>query len=150
MVFMVSGWSFFYFYNNSLVYFIKLLHNIIMKKRLRKKKKLGEFIEWGALVQAGLIINSSAGLDEFSDEFIEKVEALECYCGGGISIDRGLDMVIELGVDKSRASVKLKDLENWLVKHPLVSAVHVLGVNHSGSMDRVFDLWHEEPQGIEY
>lgn len=116
-----------------------------MKKRLRKKKKLGEFIEWGALIKANLALKTEEDLDKFSDEFIDKVESISCYCGGGISIDRGLDMVIELGPNKSKALGRLEDLEGWLGMHLLVSDVVVSGARHSGMNDKVFDLWHEEP-----
>lgn len=121
-----------------------------MRKRLRKKKRLGEFVEWGALLQASLKLASQAELDTFLDQFIEKVESLNCYCGGGISIDRGLDMVIELGLDKKEALKRLQDLESWLLSQPCISDLEVLGAKHSGKNDKIFDLWHEEPAGIDF
>jgi uncharacterized protein YggL (DUF469 family) len=121
-----------------------------MRKRLRKKKRLGEFVEWGALLRAGLKLDSQEELDSFSDQFIEKVESLNCYCGGGISIDRGLDMVIELGLDKDGALKKLQDLEFWLSSQPCILNLEALGAKHSGKTDKIFDLWHEEPIGVEF
>jgi uncharacterized protein YggL (DUF469 family) len=53
-----------------------------MKKRLRKKKCLGEFTEWGR--QLVITRNRKDGFDEFLDAFIEEtIESNGCYCGGG-------------------------------------------------------------------
>ena len=52
-----------------------------MKKRLRKKKHLDEFAEWGRR----LVIkrNRKDGFDDFLDNFIrDAIEANGCYCGG--------------------------------------------------------------------
>jgi uncharacterized protein YggL (DUF469 family) len=116
-----------------------------MKKRIRKKKRLGEFVEWGALLKARLNISTEERLDAFMDEFIEMIESLNCYCGGGISIERGLDMVVELGVNKKVALDKLEQVEVWLNGHECVVTVEVLGTKHGGQYDKIFDLWHEEP-----
>ena len=60
------------------------------KKRLRKKKHLGEFAEWGR--QFVIIRNRKDGFDEFLDAFIEEaIESSGCYCGGGIKGDYSMD-----------------------------------------------------------
>ena len=133
-----------------LAIFEKLPQNIVMKRRLRKKKRLGEFVEWGTLVRAKLSLKGEEELDAFSDLLIEKVEEVGCFCGGGISLDRGLDLVLELGQKKKLALERLAFLESWLASHPCVSEVEISGAKHSGSVDKIFDLWHEEPIGVEY
>ena len=66
-----------------------------MKKRLRKKKHLGEFAEWGR--QLVIKRNRKDGFDEFIDAFIEDaIESNGCYCGGGGKEDK-LDVIVELG-----------------------------------------------------
>ena len=117
-----------------------------MRKRLRKKKRVGEFVEWGTLIKARLGLSSQQELDEFSDEFIAKVEDLKCYCGGGISIEKGLDMVVELGRDKKEALKRIGDLELWLASDPRVKNFHTMGSKSLGKTDKVFDLWHEDPE----
>ena len=53
-----------------------------MKKRLSKKKHLGEFRSWGCQIIITRI--NEEGLDEFLDDFIvEAIEANGLYCGGG-------------------------------------------------------------------
>lgn len=117
-----------------------------MKKRLRKKKRVGEFVEWGTLIRAQLDLKSEQELDKFSDEFIEKVENLKCYCGGGISLDKGLDIVVELGKDKQKALSRLNELELWLASDTRVKNFIAVGSKVSGKSDKVFDLWHGDPE----
>ncbi len=53
-----------------------------MKKRFRKKRRIGEYTEWGR----GIAIErrTESGFDEFLDTFIkEAVESNGCFCGGG-------------------------------------------------------------------
>ena len=52
-----------------------------MKRRLRKKLCLAEFTEWG--VDLAVKRTGSDGFDEFFDDFIDLIEAQDCYCGGG-------------------------------------------------------------------
>lgn len=56
-----------------------------MKKRLRKKKRVGEFQEFGFDVDAGLRSNMDReALRAFSDRFIACIEANKLAFGGGI------------------------------------------------------------------
>jgi uncharacterized protein YggL (DUF469 family) len=52
-----------------------------VKKRLRKKRRMGEFREWGCVMHFRL--KSDSDLNEFLDIFVERVEEIGCYCGGG-------------------------------------------------------------------
>jgi uncharacterized protein YggL (DUF469 family) len=111
-----------------------------VRKRLRKKKKLAEFVEWGVLVKSKINLANEQELDKFMDEFIEKVEENNCYCGGGISLDKGLDMVIELGTNATNCKIRLEKITQWLKDHSGVGELKV---------GEIFDLWHNEPEDIE-
>lgn len=101
-----------------------------MKKRLRKKKRMGEFREWGCLVE--VLLFSSADLDQFLDMFVQRVEEIGCYCGGGGRGER-LSMVVELGKgDREPLSLR-ENLMEWVRSSPLVRA---------SSYSELFDLWH--------
>ena len=77
-----------------------------MKKRLRKKKHLGEFTEWGR--QLVIMRNRKDGFDGFLDAFIEEaIESNGCYCGGGGKEDK-LDVVVELGRRSDDPAARLK------------------------------------------
>ncbi len=66
-----------------------------MKKRLRKKKHIGEFAEWGRQLIATR--NTNIDSDAFQDAFIvEAIEGNGCYCGGSLSDDK-IDVIVELG-----------------------------------------------------
>ena len=54
-----------------------------MNKRLRKKKKLGEFAEYGFCVQGEL--NSDIDMIEWTDKFIFETEKLNLQLGGGFT-----------------------------------------------------------------
>ncbi len=106
-----------------------------MKKRLRKKRHLGEFIEWGRQI----IVTRSArdGFDEFMDSFVvEAIEANGCYCGGGGNGDT-LDMVIELGRRSDDPDMRLNKITAWLDARSDVQSYKV---------SEEFDVWHEIPK----
>jgi len=90
-----------------------------MKKRLRKKLCLAEFTEWG--VDLAVKRTGSEGFDEFFDEFIELVEAQDCYCGGGGHEDQ-MSVVIELGRSRELASDRVAIIKKWLDKRKDVKA----------------------------
>ncbi|MFP4035839.1 MAG: 50S ribosome-binding protein YggL [Desulfovermiculus sp.] len=109
-----------------------------MKKRLRKKKSLGEFTEWGR--QLVIRRNSEEGFDDFLDAFIdEAIEANGCYCGGGGSADK-LSFIVELGRGMHDADARMARIETWLGTRPDVDTWEV---------GPVFDIWHGNYQDIE-
>lgn len=66
----------------------------MMKKRLRKKKHICEFAEWGRQLIATR--NTKMDADAFHDAFIiEAIEGNGCYCGGSLSDDK-IDVIVEL------------------------------------------------------
>jgi uncharacterized protein len=55
-----------------------------MRRRLRKKKRLGEFVELGFVVRAELVPTLDApGFEAFLDRWIDAVEARGLAFGGG-------------------------------------------------------------------
>ncbi len=83
-----------------------------MKKRLRKKKHLGEFIEWGMPI--AIARKRKGDFDNFLDDFIEQaIEPNDCYFGGGGKDDR-LEGIIELGRTSDSIEEKQKKVINWL------------------------------------
>lgn len=109
-----------------------------MKKRLRKKKHLGEFAEWGR--QIVITRNRNNEFDEFLDAFIEEaIEANGCYCGGGGKEDK-LDVVVELGRRVSDPDAKLREITAWLDGRTDVQDYKI---------GDLFDIWHDNFDDIE-
>ncbi|HWR98078.1 MAG TPA: 50S ribosome-binding protein YggL [Candidatus Methanoperedens sp.] len=102
-----------------------------MKRRLRKKRHLGEYGEWGR--QLVVARNRKDGFDEFLDAFVvEAVEANGCFCGGGGSGDR-LDVIVELGRATDDRDRRLRALRDWLDARGDVASYQA---------GPEFDLWH--------
>ena len=99
-----------------------------MKKRLRKKKRLGEFREWGREVSINLREGTSG--EEFIDDFIGMIEDAKLCCGGG---GRGLNwkVIVELGTTETQTKWNLVRL--WLESRSDVA---------EWSVGDEFDLWH--------
>jgi uncharacterized protein YggL (DUF469 family) len=109
----------------------------MMKKRLRKKKHLGEFTEYGRQ----LVINRNLkdGFDEFLDAFIEEaIETDGCYCGGGGKEDK-LDVIVELGRRSDDPDARLNKITAWLDARPDVE---------KWSVGEEFDIWHGDYKDI--
>ncbi|MEK6570435.1 MAG: 50S ribosome-binding protein YggL [Bacteroidota bacterium] len=83
-----------------------------MRQRLRKKKHLGEFAEWG--VPIAIKRNRQDDFDGFLNDFIvQAVEGNDCYFGGGGKEDR-LEGVIELGKTSNNPEERLKKVIEWI------------------------------------
>ena len=109
-----------------------------MKKRIRKKKHLGEFSEWGR--QIVIERNRKKDFDEFLDAFIEEaIEANECYCGGGGKEDK-LDVIVELGCYSKNPEAKMAKITAWLDARPDVQGYKIGGL---------FDIWNDNYDDIE-
>jgi len=109
----------------------------MMNRRLRKKKRIGEFTEWGQ--QIIVRRNCRDGFDEFLDAFIdEAIEANGCYCGGGGKEDR-LDVVVELGRSTQNLEARSQKVTAWLDARSDVE---------SYAVGDLFDLWHGPFQDI--
>ena len=83
-----------------------------MKKRLRKKKHIGEFAEWGR--ELTVQRNTKEGFDDFFFAFIdEAIEANGLTCGGGGSED-SLSVIIELGARNDPQDERIEQVKKWL------------------------------------
>jgi len=82
-----------------------------MNKRLRKKKHLAEFTEWG--IDLAIKRNASEGFNEFFDAFIDAIEANDCYCGGG-GCDDHLSVAVESGRSREIGLERLSCIKKWL------------------------------------
>lgn len=109
-----------------------------MNKRLRKKKHLGEYAEWGRELEISR--NAGDGFDDFMDIFIEEaIGANGCYCGGGGSAEK-LSFVIELGRTCDDPNGRTKNIEAWLDARNDVRGYRI---------GPVFDLWHGDSSDID-
>ena len=87
-----------------------------MRKRLRKKKRRGEFTEWGR--QLVSTRNTKEGAESFQDDFIlEAIEANRCYCGGLLSEDK-INVIVELGRMSEDPEGKFSKVTAWLDARP--------------------------------
>ena len=85
-----------------------------MKKRLRKKKYIGEFQEWGVTIS--ITRNTETDFEVFLDEFVEQgMEANTCYFTG-TSKEDSLEGFIDLGRSLDQAEAKLAKVNAWLDK----------------------------------
>jgi uncharacterized protein YggL (DUF469 family) len=102
-----------------------------MKKRLRKKKHLREFREWGAPLAVRR--RHPDGFDDFLDDFVEQaIEAQGLWFGGGGHDDR-LIGVIEVGRAYEAIEARLQPIRRWLEAREDIEA-YVVGTR--------VDLWH--------
>ena len=87
-----------------------------MKKRVRKKKRLAEFKEFG--VPVAIKRKQKSNFDAFLDEFLEQaIESNEC-CFGGSGNDDYLEGFIELGKATYNPEEKLRKIFEWLDARP--------------------------------
>ncbi len=102
-----------------------------MKKRLRKKKHVGEFAAFGVPVAVKLA--DKTDFDSFLDAFLEEaIEANGCYFGGGGQKDR-LSGIIELGRKIDLPEERLDRVSHWLRSNSNV-AKYIIG--------EINDLWY--------
>ena len=109
-----------------------------MKKRLRKKKHLYEFAEWGRQLIA--IRNTKMDADTFQDAFIiEAIEGNECYCGGSLSDDK-IDVIVELGRISENPEHKFTKVTAWLDARSDIEG---------WKAGPLFDLWYGDYEEID-
>ncbi len=83
-----------------------------MKKRLRKKKRIGEFAEFGRQLVA--FRNTKMNPNEFHDAFIsEAIENNGLLCGGGLSEDK-ISVIVQLGKMSENPESKFVKVTAWL------------------------------------
>jgi len=81
-----------------------------VRKRLRKKKFLGEFRIYGANVRCDLVDTTR---DAWLDSFIDCIEANGCFVGGGCS-NEDFEGFVALGMGAERAKRRLDAINHWL------------------------------------
>lgn len=112
-----------------------------MRKRLRKKKRIGEFQEFAFLTGCRLVDNlEEETVDSFIDTFVEK--AIEdnglAVMGGGSGREFGWSVVTE----RSRGTVceeQRRMVEKWMTQRSEVEAYYV---------SPLIDAWHGDFDGV--
>ncbi len=104
-----------------------------MKKRLRKKLRVGEFREFGFEVSFRLPDDlDEAGLEAFEDSFIwQTMEAAGFMCGGGCG--RLWDIFVTRAGRGSATEEDRRNIAGWLERHPLLSDIR---------LGPLVDAWH--------
>ena len=102
-----------------------------MKKRLRKKKHVGEFAVLG--VPVGIKLVDGTDFDSFLNAFLtDAIEANGCYVGGGGQKDR-FSGFVELGRKADLPEERLKRISRWLDTNSEVEK-YVIG--------EITDVWY--------
>jgi uncharacterized protein YggL (DUF469 family) len=83
-----------------------------MKKRLRKKKCIGEFAEMGFELKATYPEMNDEQLDAFMAKVMGKVGEFGMYCGGGFFID-GLDLFVCTGKVNTDEAARKEQFVEW-------------------------------------
>ena len=104
-----------------------------MRKRLRKKRRLGEFRQFGFELSFALAPTAtSADIDQFWDRFVLGfIEARGLVCGGACG--RGWSVFVTPEGRRSATEHDRAAARNWLAEQPDVRDV---------SVGPLFDAWH--------
>lgn len=109
-----------------------------MRKRLRKKKRLGEFKEFCFQVDLKIPTQDQEFLYKLCDDLIDFVESKDAYMGGSLDsfityLGKQKNLSME---DKTRKTLEYKEqLVNWLLGQPRVESVQT---------SELKDVWHED------
>ena len=93
-----------------------------MRKRVRKKKRIGEFEEFGVEVTAKL--KSSVDFDAFLDDFIRDAVEVNGLAFGGGGLGAKFSGFVELGRRDVHAS-NLEKVTAWLAKEGRIESYQV-------------------------
>lgn len=107
-----------------------------LKRRQRKKKRLGEFQEWGLSIGARLVgCDTEAAMDAFIDAFLAVVESHKLMFGGGFGTASAanLDGVLAKPGRGSMTLAQAESVTAWLAGDSRVDAV---------TSCTWIDLWH--------
>ncbi len=109
-----------------------------MKKRLRKKKHIGEFSKWAR--QLVVTRNTKLEADAFHRAFIlEAIESNDCYCTGSFSDDK-INVIVELGRASDDIESKFARVTTWLSGRSEVEGF---------TTGPLFDIWYQVYDDIE-
>lgn len=101
-----------------------------MRRRLRKKRRVGEFQELG--IELSLTLRSGIDFDAFLDDFLTSAIEVHGLRFGGSGSSTHLSGVVELG-RRDVASTHRDVLEGWLAADRRIDAYTV---------SQFVDLWH--------
>lgn len=109
-----------------------------MKKRTRKKRKLGEYKELGYMFKGDFKETTDEIRNKFLDDLILLCESMQLSCGGGFDV-KNFEFVIDKHVKqrKYRVNPSKKDVES--IKNFMENSSIVLNL----SVSEPFDLWHD-------
>ncbi|MCB9852628.1 MAG: DUF469 family protein [Phycisphaerales bacterium] len=94
-----------------------------MRKRIRKKKRIGEYRAYG--VEVSVRLCSAANFGVFMDDFIDVVEANSATIGGGDGDSDSLELTGFIAfscVGKALVSQRLQAIRTWLQSSPVVAS----------------------------
>lgn len=97
----------------------------IVKKRLRKKRHVGEFRQYCFQV-SGRFANSltEPQIDRFSDDFIDLIEGLHLQTGGSVDAG-GFDYIVQCALKNNDPTAADRDaVTSWLSNHPLTTDLY--------------------------
>lgn len=122
-------------------FWVKIFKGFLMKKRLKKKRHLGEYQELGfKIVVKHESVLSEEEIDMVHDFFMDLCEHNGCFLGWGITIHNESSFIIELG---RRGDSLLSDFEDkrdilmYQINHFVIKKENIY-------FGEIKDLWYEE------
>jgi uncharacterized protein YggL (DUF469 family) len=106
----------------------------IMKKRLRKKKRLGEFREYAILAVLVYPLNEGEVLDQACDRLLDWADERGISCCGGFEVVNDFALA-DFVLSRYKGSATLEDVESlrcWALEHQAIYT------SFHGSVD----VWH--------
>lgn len=117
-----------------------------MNKRIRKKKHVKEFTEYG--LEITFKINpDKIEIDEFCDRFIDQVEAMKCFCGGLTGQFGECRFTIEVGTIKT-ALQNSNTMYNWLIQQQDLGFVTFGKIATLCDSEYFLDIWNDKPTKV--
>ena len=95
-----------------------------LKRRLRKKYRVGEFREFGFQIEVKFKPDLSEA-DKIYDEFIKEIESQKLSFGGGSSFEYLHGFITAFKNYRSPTPVQREMLKNWLESRPEISGSQV-------------------------
>lgn len=112
-----------------------------MKKRLRKKKHIGEFSEYGIEIR---MINANTAMtaedmDKFADDLLDYVDSRKWLSGGGWSL-KDCNFFIETGKNIRDAEIAIQGFSDFLCLHKKNKP----GIGYEIVEIKISDAWYPD------